>query len=150
MSTGFCCSSTSLHGLPTQTSGPHSSVARPPTGTGHSGPHPDQPGREAAATVLHERVAERVADARRNLDAYRALLDNPAASETGMQDFLAPHSLLFGLELRQHPTAAVRPSGSMDFLLERYDGYIDVVELKGPHEPILRSREQILTFRTSR
>lgn len=31
----------------------------------------------------------------------------------------------------------------MDFLLERFDGYNDVVELKGPNEAILRSREQI-------
>ena len=102
----------------------------------------DQPGREAAAVVLHERVAERVADARRDLDTYRALFDNRAANETDMQDFLATHSLLFGLEYASIRPQQSGPSGSMDFLLERFDGYNDVVELKGPNEPILRSREQ--------
>jgi len=102
----------------------------------------DQPGREAAAVVLHERVADRVADARRDLDAYRTLLDNRAASETDMQAFLATHPLLFGLEYASIRPQQSGPSGSMDFLLERFDGYNDVVELKGPNEPILRSREQ--------
>lgn len=102
----------------------------------------DQPGREAAAVVLHERVAERVADARHDLDAYRTLSDSPAASEADMQEFLATHPLLFGLEYASIRPQKSGPSGSMDFLLERFDGYNDVVELKGPNEPILRSREQ--------
>jgi hypothetical protein len=102
----------------------------------------DQPGREAAAVVLHERVAERVADARLDLKAYRALLESRAASETDMHDFLATHPLLFGLEYASIRPQQSGPSGSMDFLLERFDGYNDVVELKGPNEPILRSSEQ--------
>lgn len=102
----------------------------------------DQPGREAAAVVMHERVADRVADASRDLRAYRELLDSPTSSETDMQDFLATHPLLFGLEYASIRPQQSGPSGSMDFLLERFDGYNDVVELKGPNEPILRSREQ--------
>jgi hypothetical protein len=102
----------------------------------------DPPGRQAAAVILRERVADRIADARRDLDTYRALLDNPAASETDMQAFLATHSLLFGLEYASIRPQQSGPSGTMDYLLERFDGYNDVVELKGPNEPILRSREQ--------
>lgn len=102
----------------------------------------DPPGRQAAALVLHERVNERVADARRDLKTYRALLDDRATSETDMQDFLATHPLLFGLEYASIRPQQSGPSGSMDFLLERFDGYNDVVELKGPNEPILRSRDQ--------
>lgn len=102
----------------------------------------DEHGREAAAAVLHERVAERVADAERDLQRYRALLDNPSSSETDMQNFLATHPLLFGLEYASIRPQQSGPSGSMDFLLERFDGYNDVVELKGPNERILRSREQ--------
>lgn len=102
----------------------------------------DQLGRETAAVVLHERVAERVADARRHLNAYRSLLNNPGASETDMQEFLATHPLLFGLEYASIRPQQPGPSGSMDFLLERFDGYNDVVELKGPNEHILRSSEQ--------
>jgi hypothetical protein len=64
----------------------------------------DEAGREAAAVVLHERVAERVGDARRDLDAYQALLEDRAARETDMQEFLATHPLLFGLEY-----ASIRP-----------------------------------------
>jgi hypothetical protein len=102
----------------------------------------DQPGRESAAVVLHERVADRISDAHRDLDAYRALLNNPAASETDMQGFLSTHSLLFGLEYASIRAQQSGPSGTMDYLLERFDGYNDVVELKGPNEPILHSREQ--------
>jgi hypothetical protein len=102
----------------------------------------DQMGRETAAVVLHERVTDRVADARRDLDAYRSLLNHPGASETDMQEFLATHPLLFGLEYASIRPQQSGPSGSMDFLLERFDGYNDVVELKGPNEPILRSSEQ--------
>jgi hypothetical protein len=102
----------------------------------------DQPGREAAAVVLRERVGERVADARRDLDDYRTLLENGGTSETDMQEFLTTHPLLFGLEYASIRPRQSGPSGSMDFLLERFDGYNDVVELKGPNEPILRSREQ--------
>jgi hypothetical protein len=102
----------------------------------------DQLGRETAAVVLHERVTERLADARRDLEAYRSLLNSSEASETDMQEFLATHPLLFGLEYASIRPQQSGPSGSMDFLLERFDGYNDVVELKGPNEPILRSSEQ--------
>ncbi len=102
----------------------------------------DQLGRETAAVVLHERVTERIADAGRDLQAYRLLLNNPVASESDMQEFLATHPLLFGLEYASIRPQQSGPSGSMDFLLERFEGYNDVVELKGPNERILRSSEQ--------
>jgi hypothetical protein len=102
----------------------------------------DQLGREAAAAVLHERVAERIADARHDLDSYRELLGSRTVSETHMQQFLATHPLLFGLEYASIRPQQSGPSGSMDFLLERFDGYNDLVELKGPNEPILRSKPQ--------
>lgn len=101
----------------------------------------DPLGRETAAAVLHERVAERIADARQDLDEYRALLDDPNTRESDMQQFLTTHPLLFGLEYASIRPQQSGPSGSMDFLLERFDGYNDVVELKGPNETILKSRE---------
>ncbi len=63
-----------------------------------------------------------------------------------MQDFLATHPLLFGLEYASVRPQKSGPSGSMDFMLERFDGYNDVVELKGPNEHILHSGEQETGF----
>jgi len=98
----------------------------------------DPEGRGAASQVLHERVGERIADAHRDLAAYEALLET-GATETAMQAFLTQHPLLFGLEYASISPQVRGPSGSMDFILERFDGYNDLVELKGPADKIIRS-----------
>lgn len=56
-----------------------------------------------------------------------------------MQRFLAEHPLLFGLEYASIRPQVSGPSGSMDFVLERFDGYNDLVELKGPNQAIIQA-----------
>jgi hypothetical protein len=97
----------------------------------------DKAGRTAAREVLGERLEDRVADARAELAAYKALVNESTTTETQMQEFLAAHPLLFGLEYVSVSPAQAGPSGSMDFVLERIDGYSDVIELKGPNEEII-------------
>jgi hypothetical protein len=104
----------------------------------------EEAGRRVAGVVLRERIEDRVCDARRDLDAYSALLANAKTTETDMQRFLAGHPLLFGLEYASIRPQTTGPSGAMDFILERFDGYNDLVELKGPNDKIIKApRHQI-------
>lgn len=98
----------------------------------------DSVGRKAASQVLHERIAERIEDAQCDLESYESLLVGDA-HETDMQKFLTAHPLLFGLEYASIRPQVRGPSGSMDFVLERFDGYNDLVELKGPRDRIIQS-----------
>ncbi|GAB3263676.1 Shedu anti-phage system protein SduA domain-containing protein [Nocardioides dilutus] len=96
-------------------------------------------GREVTGEVLSERIEDRLEDARRDLAGYRALLVKPKATETDMQRYLAEHPLLFGLQYARIRPQLRGPSGSMDFILERLDGYNDLVELKGPSDKIIKA-----------
>lgn len=94
-------------------------------------------GRADTATVLGGRLEDRIADAKAAAQAYHAILQNPNAIETDMQEFLQDHPWLIGLDyLRIRPKQPV-PRGALDFILERYDGYHDVLELKSPQDRII-------------
>lgn len=102
----------------------------------------DEAGRRVAGVVLRERLEDRVADARADLRAYQELLAGQETTETDMQRFLADHPLLFGLEYASIRPQTAGPSGAMDFMLERFDGYNDLVELKGPGDKIIKAPSQ--------
>lgn len=94
-------------------------------------------GRQDAGTVLGDRTAERVADARTAAAEYRALLENPGSTETDLQRFIEENPWLLGLEYaRVRPRRRI-PRGIVDFLLERFDGFHDLLELKSPQDPII-------------
>ena len=97
----------------------------------------DETGRRLAALIVHERTQDRIADARHALDEYDALLRGEGATETQMQHFLSSNPLIFGLQYANIRPQVEGPSGTMDFLLERLDGYNDLVELKGPGEKLV-------------
>jgi hypothetical protein len=97
----------------------------------------DAPGRLATSEVLAERTAERVADARAAMEAYQALLDDPTVNETRMQEFIEKNLWLLGLDYAKMTPQQRLLSGSMDFVLERFDGFQDVLELKDPRDPIV-------------
>ena len=103
----------------------------------------DEVGRRVAGQVLHERIADRVSDARRALRRYEELLGEDGTTETDMQRFLSQHPLLFGLEYAGIRPQTQGPSGSMDFILERFDGYNDLVELKSPGDVIIEAPSHI-------
>lgn len=97
----------------------------------------DAVGRLATGEVLAERTAERVADARAAMAAYQALLDDPTSHETRMQEFIEKNLWLLGLDYAKMIPQQRLLSGTMDFILERFDGFQDVLELKDPQDPII-------------
>ena len=98
----------------------------------------DRAGRVITAETLYARVSERLDDARTAASDFDELLER--AGETEVQDFLESHPWLLGLDYAQ-----VRPRqpvirGAVDFLLERFDGFHDLLELKSPDDQIFEKR----------
>lgn len=101
----------------------------------------DPSGRYLTGEVLIERTPDRINDAREAIQGYQALLDDPETNETDMQRFLErqPNLWLLGLDYAVMRPRKAAVSGSMDFLLERYDGFHDLLELKSPQDPLIRA-----------
>jgi hypothetical protein len=97
-------------------------------------------GRAAAATALAHRLPERIADIREQLSLYGQLIALPSSTETDVQRFLEAHPWVVGLPYVRARARVEIPRGELDFVLERYDGFFDVVELKGPQELIVVER----------
>lgn len=97
----------------------------------------DPSGQYLTGEVLLERVPQRIAEARKALSAYETLLEDPHTGETGLQKFIERNLWLLGLEYvkarPRHPIIR----GTADFILERVDGFHDLLELKDPQDPIV-------------
>ncbi len=98
-------------------------------------------GRRDTAAILSSRLADRLSDVNYAIRAFVAMLENSKTIETDMQEFIQDHPWLIGLEY-----VKVRPKqkvlrGALDFLLERYDGYHDMLELKSPDDPIIIEKD---------
>lgn len=103
-------------------------------------------GRQQAAHTLGGRLAERIADTYRAIDEYETLLGTPGTTESDLQGFIELHPWLISLDYTSITPRRVVPRGELDFCLERFDGYYDILELKGPSEPIVShsgSREEL-------
>jgi hypothetical protein len=94
----------------------------------------DVDGRYATAEVLGERSYDRLADARGAAEEFDELL--ATANETQIQEFLELHPWLLGLDYVRIRTRQLIPRGAVDFLLERFDGFHDLLELKSPGDSI--------------
>lgn len=97
----------------------------------------DPDGRYVTGEVFVERTADRIADARAAMTAYQALLDDPNTGETAMQTFIEENLWLLGLDYAKMIPQQRLMTGRMDFILERYDGFQDLLELKDPQDPIV-------------
>jgi hypothetical protein len=97
----------------------------------------DPDGRYATGVVLAERTAERIADARAAMAAYQTLLDDPGTGETRMQEFIEKNLWLLGLDYAKMVPQQRLLGGTMDFTLERFDGFQDLLELKDPQDPMI-------------
>jgi len=103
--------------------------------------HSDAAGRRAVRVVTGLQIADRIADTRKIAGEYMEKLEKSTTGETDIQSFIKQHPWLLGLEytrVRSHPTI---PRGQLDFLLERYDGFHDLLELKDPQDPIVEGPE---------
>lgn len=103
----------------------------------------DPGGRYLTGEVMLERVPQRIAEARESLSAYSALLADPDSSETDLQDFIEENLWLLGLEyVKARPRYPII-RGSADFILERVDGFHDLLELKSPQDPIVMAPDDV-------
>jgi len=96
----------------------------------------DPPGRRDTGQVIGQRASERLADARKAVGKYNALLRDPDSGETDLQECLEADPWLWGLEYTGIRPKQPLPRGEMDFLLERFDGRHDLLELKSPNDPL--------------
>ncbi len=102
----------------------------------------DADGRFVTGEVFAERTSERIEDARGAMAAYQTLLDDPDTNETRMQDFIESNLWLLGLDYARMIPRQRLLVGTMDFTLERFDGFQDVLELKSPQDPIITVKTQ--------
>jgi hypothetical protein len=99
----------------------------------------DPGGRYVTGEVLAERTPQRIQDARDAMDAYQALLNDDESNETSMQKFIEKNLWLLGLDYAVMRPRRSGPSGTMDFILQRYDGFHDLLELKTPHDDLIKA-----------
>lgn len=106
-------------------------------------------GRMVTAHVLAGRLSERISDTRGQLDAYQHLIASSASNETDVQQFLERNPWIVGLSYVGARARIEIPRGEIDFVLDRYDGFFDIVELKGPGEAIVVERSEVAAERPS-
>jgi hypothetical protein len=99
----------------------------------------DPTGRYVTGEVLVQRTSDRVSDARNAMSDYQRLLDDVDSDETTMQHFIEGNLWLLGLDYANMRPRHLLPRGTMDFILQRFDGFHDLLELKSPHDPIVRA-----------
>jgi hypothetical protein len=97
----------------------------------------DPTGRHVAGEALGQRTNDRLADARRATSEYVALLEDPSSNETDLQHFIEDNLWLLGLDYSRMRSRQPVARGVMDFILERFDGFHDLLELKSPQDPII-------------
>lgn len=97
----------------------------------------DSDGRAAASATLGARIEERISDTKEAILEYEQILAGGGANETQLQEFIQQHPWMVGLDYVAVRPKVLLPRGQLDFCLERFDGYYDVLELKGPEEPIV-------------
>lgn len=103
----------------------------------------DPGGRYLTGEVMLERVPQRIAEARDSLSTYCALLADPHSSETDLQKFIEENLWLLGLEyVKARPRYPII-RGAADFILERVDGFHDLLELKSPQDPIVVAPDDV-------
>jgi len=100
-------------------------------------------GRYVASEVLGQRIGDRMADVRDVATAYSELIADTASTETDLQRFIELNPWLLGLEYVGVRPRRALPRGQMDFILERYDGFHDLLELKSPQDQIILAPDAI-------
>lgn len=98
-------------------------------------------GRAATVSALVDKLPDRIADIRRHLADYNALIANPESTETNVQHLLEVHPWIVGLPYVRTRARVPIPRGELDFVLYRYDGFFDVMELKSPQDVIIEERQ---------
>ena len=99
----------------------------------------DPNGRRIATETVGARIAERIIDTRHAVAEYERLIITGDTSETELQSYIQDHPWMVGLDYVQIRPKSLIPRGQLDFCLERFDGFYDILELKDPADPIVLS-----------
>lgn len=94
-------------------------------------------GRTAAVAAVGMRIRERIGDIRQKVAEYNQLIATHGVTETQVQAFLEAAPWIVGLTYVRARARVEVPRGELDFVLDRYDGFHDLLELKGPDELII-------------
>lgn len=99
-------------------------------------------GRLLTTSLLASQLPERIADTRNKLNEYQELIAEPSSTETDVQRFLENNPWIVGLPYVNARARVEIPRGELDFVLDRFDGFFDIVELKGPNDTIVSERQE--------
>lgn len=102
----------------------------------------DEPGRVATSQILGQRLEERIRDVEQATAEFAQHLRD-GAGETELQEFLERYPWVLGLDYVQMRARRTLPRGAMDFILERFDGVHDLLELKSPQDPIIEAPDAV-------
>lgn len=91
--------------------------------------------------ALGKRLPERLEEIRRDAMAYRELIQRPETGETAVQEFIEKRPWLVGLEYHRVRGRPPVLRGETDFILDRFDGYYDILELKSPSDAIIKEAQ---------
>lgn len=94
-------------------------------------------GRLLITDLLAQQLPGRIADTRSKLNDYQELIAEPNSTETDVQRFLEINPWIVGLPYVSAQAQVEIPRGKLDFVLNRFDGFFDIVELKGPGDAIV-------------
>lgn len=91
----------------------------------------------AVGQALGDGLAARLQEVRNDASAYRQLIESSQVGETAVQEFIEERPWLVGLEY--HGVRGRLPvlRGETDFILDRFDGFYDILELKSPADLIV-------------
>ena len=99
-------------------------------------------GRILTASTLAGQLPERISDTRGKLLEYQELIAEPGSTETDVQWYLEKNPWIVGLPYVNARARVEIPRGELDFVLDRYDGFFDIIELKGPGDTIISERTE--------
>lgn len=92
----------------------------------------------ALSAAASESLASRMEKVKQEADEFDRMLCDEENGETQCQEWLQNHPWVFGLEYVRVRPKQETARGEIDFLLERYDGFHDLLELKSPQHMIIK------------
>lgn len=87
--------------------------------------------------IVSENLRPRIVRVQQEADEFESLLKEEDCGEDECQAWLEEHPWILGLEYARVRPRQSATRGKMDFLLERYDGFHDLLELKSPQDDIV-------------
>lgn len=97
-------------------------------------------GLELTQVVMAGKILDRIDRVIEISDEYSSMIEG-GCGETAAQNYIEKNPWLIGLEYVQVRPRKEAVRGAMDFLMQRYDGFHDILELKSPTDPIMLSAE---------